>query len=127
MPRRNPTAFCPRHAMPTREQISEKIRRDLCECGVNPGDPNHDFVLSALEAMNGGMADLDDELTDLAERIEWLAQAATWINQRPVKEFDAYVQSQIIRCELALGTVRARWEKHQTEARVEPGTQERPT
>lgn len=104
--------------MPTREQISEKIRRDLQECGLIPSDPHHAFVLDALETMNSGMADLDDELVALAERIEWLAQAATWVNQRPVDEFDPFVESQLARCERALARVRSRWEQHRNEDRA---------
>lgn len=103
--------------MPTREEISIKIRRELAERGVAPSDPLYEFVLDSMEAMNRGMADLDYELADLAGRIAWLAQVPTWINQRPLDQFDAFVDAQLLHCEAALVLVRARWEKYRSEVR----------
>lgn len=101
--------------MPTREEMSRKIRQDLAARGVTPVDPSYDFVLGALEDMNNGVADLDDELADLAARLTWLARAPTWINQRPLDEFDAFVNARLAECEAGLAAMRARWERHGTE------------
>ena len=106
--------------MPTREEISTKIRRDLSERGVTPSDPLYEFVLESMEAMNCGMADLDDELADLATRLDWLANAPTWINQRDVAEFDLFVEAKLGECEMALAAIRRRWKEHQGADRIAP-------
>lgn len=106
--------------MPTREEISGKIRRDLAERGVTPADPIYEFVLESMETMNRGLADLDDELADLAMRLEWLASAPAWINHREIAEFDCFVEAKLGECETALAAIRHRWKKHQGAARVAP-------
>jgi hypothetical protein len=106
--------------MPTQEENNTKIRRDLAERGVTPTDPMYEFVLESMEAMNRGMADFDDELADLATRLDWLANAPTWINQREVAEFDRFVDAKLGECETALAAIRQRWEKHQGADRLAP-------
>ena len=101
--------------MPTREEISVKILRDLAERGVTPADPMYEFALESLEAMNAGVADLDDELADIAARLAWLAQTPTWVNRRTPDEFDAFVDSKVAECERSLAAVRARWDTHRQE------------
>ena len=63
----------------------------------------YEFVLDSLEVMNAGVADLDDELADVAAPLAWLTQAPTWINRRNPDEFDAFVDSKLMECERALG------------------------
>ena len=104
--------------MPTREQVSRKIRQDLTDRGVLPGDPLYTFVLLALEDMNSGVADLDDEVADIAGRLAWLAQAPTWINRRELDQFDAFVDAKLAECEATLAAVRERWEKHEAEKAI---------
>ena len=106
--------------MPTREEISAKIRRNLTERGVTPSDPLYEFVLESMEAMNRGMADLDDELADLATRLDWLANAPSWINQREIPEFDHCVEAKLGECETALAAIRRRWENHQRGDQIAP-------
>lgn len=106
--------------MPTREEISGKIRRDLAEHGVTPADPIYEFVLESMETMNRGMADLDDELADLATRLDWLANTPTWINQRDIAEFDCFVEAKLGECETALAAIRHRRKKHQGADRIAP-------
>ncbi len=108
--------------MPTREQVSRKIRRDLADHGLTPADPTFGFALAAMEDMNEGMADIDDELADLAVRLAWLAHAPTWLNQRALEEFDAFVNAKLVECETALAAVRRRWEQHQTERNPTDGS-----
>ena len=48
--------------MPTREETSRKIGDDLAARGLAPDDAHFAFVLQAMEDMNQGTADLDDEL-----------------------------------------------------------------
>ncbi|MDP3071119.1 MAG: hypothetical protein Q8N18_12585 [Opitutaceae bacterium] len=102
--------------MPTREEISRKIRDDLAARGLAPDDAHFAFVLQAMEDMNQGTADLDDELADLASRLAWLANAPTWLNRRDLAEFDPFVVARLSDCEAALSAIRARWEQHRTEA-----------
>ncbi len=97
--------------MPTREQISAKIERDLADRGVKKGDANYEFVKQTLEDMNGGMADLDDELADLADRITWLLNVASWVNERPVGEFERFVEEKLGECERGLAAIRKRWQE----------------
>ena len=106
--------------MPTREEISAKIRRDLTERGVTPSDPLYEFVIESTEAMNRGMADLDDELADLATRLGWLANAPTWTNHREIAEFDCFVETKLCECETALAAIRHRWKQHQGADRIAP-------
>lgn len=101
--------------MPTREETSIQIRRDLTARGITPTVPMYEFVLESLEVMNAGVADLDDELADMAVRLAWLALAPTWVNRRVPTEFDAFVNSQITECEKAVAAIRARWEAHRKE------------
>ena len=67
--------------------------------------------------MNEGIADVDDELAEVAARLAWLARAPTWLNQRTLEEFDSFVTAKLAECEASLAAVRARWEKHQAEQR----------
>jgi hypothetical protein len=106
--------------MPTREEISGKIRRDLAERGVTPSDPLYEFLIESMEAMNLGMADLDDELADLATRLDWLANTPTWINQREIAEFDRFVAAKLGECETALVAIRHRWENHEKADQIAP-------
>ncbi len=106
--------------MPTREEVSGQIRRDLAARGVTPSDPLYEFVLESMEVMNRGMADLDDELADLATRLDWLANAPTWINQREISEFDRFVEAKLDECETGLAAIRHRWKKHRGAGRVAP-------
>ncbi len=101
--------------MATREEMSRRIRQDLAARGVTPADPCYEFALPALEDMNRGVADLDDELAVIAAHLSWLAQAPTWVNRRTLDELDAFVNAQIAACEEGLAAVRARWERHRTE------------
>lgn len=101
--------------MATREEMSRKIRQDLADRGITSVDPGFQFALLALEDMNQGVADLDDELADIAARLSWLAQAPTWINSRKLEEFDSFVDAQITACDAGLTAVRARWGRHRTE------------
>lgn len=48
--------------MPTREETSRKICDDLAARGLARDDAHFAFVLQAMEDMNQGTADLDDEL-----------------------------------------------------------------
>ncbi|MDP3073637.1 MAG: hypothetical protein Q8N18_25360 [Opitutaceae bacterium] len=112
--------------MATREEISRKIRQDLADRGVTPGDPTYEFALQSMETMNQGVADLDDELGDIAGRLAWLAQAPTWINRRELDQFEAFVDSKLIECEATLAAVRARWEKHQAEKLIAPSVGQKP-
>ena len=75
----------------------------------------YEFVLDSLELMNAGIADIDDELADVASRLAWLAQAPTWVNRRSPDEFDAFVDSKLMQCERTLTAVRNRWETHRKE------------
>ncbi len=102
--------------MPTREETSRKIRADLAARGVVPGDAHLAFVLQAMEDMNHGTADLDDELADLAARLQWLAAAPTWLNRRVPDEFDPFVIARLNDCEAALSAIRARRREHRAEA-----------
>lgn len=102
--------------MPTREETSRKIRADLAARGHAPDDAHFAFVLQAMEDMNQGTADLDDELADLAVRLQWLAAAPTWLNRRVPEEFDLFVIERLKDCEAALSTIRARWHQHRAEA-----------
>ncbi len=104
--------------MATREEMSRRIRQDLTDRGVSPADPFYEFVLESMETMNQGVADLDDELADIAGRLVWLAQAPTWINRRELDQFDAIVDAKLAECEATLAAVRERWEKHQAEKRI---------
>jgi len=106
--------------MPTREETSSQIRRDLAARGMTPIDPMYEFVLESLEIMNTGVADLDDELADLATRLDWLANAPTWINQREIAEFDCFVEAKLGECEMAVAAIRHRWKKHQGADRIAP-------
>ena len=106
--------------MATREEMSRKIRQDLAARGVTPADPSYEFVLLALEDTNNGVADLDDEIADIAGRLAWLAQAPTWINRRELDQFEAFVNATLAECEATLAAVRARWEKHQAEKPIAP-------
>lgn len=103
--------------MPTREEISVKIQRDFADRGLDPGDPIHAFALESLESFNRGVADLDDELADIAARLEWLATAATWMDCRAPGEFEAFVVAKLSQCDTAIGAIRSRWEQHLNEAR----------
>lgn len=98
--------------MPTRDEISRDIRRKLDDSSLPSDTPLHSFVLQAMEDMNHGMADLDDELASLAARLSWLATVPTWTNERPIGEFTGYVEARLSDCEAALVLVRRRWEKH---------------
>ena len=111
--------FC-RGDMPTREETSRKIRADLAARGLAPDDAHFAFVLQALEDMNQGVADLDDELADMAARLVWLANAPTWVNRREPREFDAFVAARLIECETAMAALRTRWERHRVEAAQPP-------
>ena len=102
--------------MPTREEISRKIRANLAARGLAPGDVHFAFVLQAMEDMNHGTADLDDELADLAARLHWLAAAPTWLNRRVPDEFEPFVIARLNDCEAALSAIRARWQQHRAEA-----------
>lgn len=106
--------------MPTREEISRKIRADLAARGLAPDDKHFAFVMQALEDMNQGIADLDDELADLAAKLAWLARAPTWINRREPEEFDAFVVARLSECESAVAAIRTRWERHRAEAAKRP-------
>lgn len=106
--------------MPTREEMSRKIRQDLAARGVTPADLSYEFVLLALEDMNNGVADLDDELDAIARQLAWLAQAPTWINRRELDQFEAFVNSKLAECDATLAAVRARWGKHQAEKPIAP-------
>lgn len=101
--------------MATREEVSSQIRRDLVARGVTPSDPMYEFMLQSMEVMNAGVADLDDEVADIAARLAWLAQAPTWVNRRTPDEFDVFVDSKLIECERMLVAVRARWGTHRRE------------
>lgn len=101
--------------MPTREQVSFKIRQDLTDRGVLLGDSFYEFVLESMEMMNHGVADLDDEVADIAGRLACLAQAPTWINRRDLDQFGAFVYAKLAECEATLAAVRERWEKHEAE------------
>ena len=106
--------------MPTREEMSRKIRADLDARGLAPDDAHFAFVLQALEDMNQGVADLDDELADMAARLAWLANAPTWVNRREPGEFDAFVVARLSECETARAALRTRWERHRVEAAQPP-------
>lgn len=107
--------------MPTREEVSGQIRRDLAARGVTPSDPIYEFALDSLELMNAGVADFDDELDDMAARLAWLAHAPTWVNRRGLDEFDAFVDSKLMECGRAMAAVCSRWEMHKKEhARTTP-------
>lgn len=111
--------------MPTRETISYHIRRDLADRGVRPEDPLYQFVLESVETMNNGVADLDDELADIAGRLAWLARAPTWTNRRVPDQFDAFVSDKLGQCEASLTDVRVRWKRHQAENQnAQQGVQE---
>ena len=112
--------------MATREEMSREIRQDLAARGVTPADPSYEFVLLALEYMNNGVADLDDELGDIASQLAWLAQTPTWINRRELDQFEAFVDSKLTECEANLASVRARWEKHQAEKSIAPSVSQKP-
>lgn len=99
--------------MPTRETISPQIRQDLADRGMSPDDPVYQFVLESMETMNNGVADLDDELADIAGRLAWLARAPTWTNRRVPDQFDVFVNAKLVECEASLTDVRVRWKKHQ--------------
>ena len=101
--------------MPTREEVRGQIRRDLAARGVAPSDPMYQFALDSLEVMNAGVADLDDELADVAARVAWLAQAPTWVNRRSPAECDPFVDAKLMECESSLAAVRTRWETHRKE------------
>lgn len=112
--------------MATREEISRKIRRDLEDRGLTPDDPTYEFALQSMETMNEGVADLDDELGDIAERLAWLAQAPTWVNRREPNQFVAFVDARLSECEATLAVVRARWEKHCAEKPLAPSVGKKP-
>ena len=112
--------------MPTREQASLQFRQNLADRGVTPADPIYGFVLESMEAMNHGVADLDDELADIVRRLAWLAQAPTWVNQSDLDQFEAFVNAKLAECETAVAAVRARWEKHQAEKRMTPSASQKP-
>ncbi len=106
--------------MPTRDEMRKKIERDLRDRGVTPSDPRYDFVRQTMEDMNQGMADLDDELASVAEQLQWLANAPTWVNVRKPEEFDRFVEVKIAECEAALAALKQRWEKHKKEPKLPP-------
>lgn len=95
--------------MPTREETSAKIDRDLAERGMTKEDPRYGFVRQTMEDMNHGMADLDDELEALAERIHWLLNAPTWLGERPSGQFEHFVEEKLDACERDLAALRQRW------------------
>jgi hypothetical protein len=97
----------------------------LAERGVTPADPGYGFVLLALDDMNNGVADLDDEIADIVGRLAWLAQVPTWINRRELDEFEGFVDSKLTECEATLAAVRARWEKHQAEKPIAPSAEQK--
>jgi hypothetical protein len=102
--------------MATREETSRKIRADLAARGLDPDDPHYAFALQALEDMNEGTADLDDELDDLSQRLAWLADSPTWLNRREPAEFDGFVAARLDECERSLAAIRARWDGHRADA-----------
>jgi hypothetical protein len=102
--------------MPTREQVSRSIQDALAAGGLAPTDSKYAFVLHAMEDMNHGVADLDDELAASAEQLAWLARAPTWTNQRPAAEFATFVETKLAECEAALVHLRKRWEEHQRQS-----------
>ena len=105
--------------MPTRKEISGKIRRDIAEHGVPPADPMYEFALLATEDMNG-VADLDDELACIADRITCLEQTPTWVKRRMPDEFDVFLDSRLAECETALTLIRHRWKQHRGADRIAP-------
>lgn len=102
--------------MPTREQVRARLEEVIAQHGTDTADPLRRFALQAMEDMNQGMADVDDELADIAVRLGWLADAPTWVNERPLVEFGPFVEGQLIACEAALARIRGRWREHQSEA-----------
>ena len=106
--------------MPTREEIRIQMLQEFATRGLLPSDPSYAFALQALEDMNEGTADLDDELADIAARLRWLAHAPTWLNQRKPTEFAAYVAAKLAECETGLAQIRRRWEHHQCDPATPP-------
>ncbi len=98
--------------MPTREEIRIRMLHELSARGLHPSDPSYAFALQAMEDMNQGVADLDDELADIAARLRWLARAPTWVNQRKPGEFEAFVAARFDECTATLVGIRSRWEQY---------------
>lgn len=108
--------------MPTRREVSQSIQQTLEAHGLSPSDPRYAFTRETIEDLNNGTADLDDELASIAEQLAWLLHAPTWLNERPAKEFTAFVETKLAECKRSLALIRRRWDQHQREQAATPGT-----
>ncbi len=106
--------------MPTREEITaELVSTDA------GGDTEHAAPQQViLEQLNGAIADVDDELEALANKLAWLS-TVTWTNERPVAEFGAFVEAKITECEARIVSIRQRWQKEWSEQNPNKNTIDR--
>lgn len=92
--------------MPTREEYSREIK----ERRGAAGDERQGTALEqVMEQLNGAVAELDDELASIVEKLAWLSKV-NWTNQRPVAEFGTFVETKIGECEAQMASIRARWQ-----------------